>query len=286
MTVPDVLKNSLIYNWIASAGNWFSRQFKDSRIVGRFLREGNMRETSENSIFAKIFYFIVNLFIKLFSALRLNKLLEGSIFKMPFLWCFLAVVFAPVLPTMGVLVFAMAGFLSLAFKLFCEKDFKLRYNPLNKYILIYALVYIAATFTSVTVKGSLNGAVLSVAFMMFYFVVINAVQTKKQLYIITFFFVCFGVLISLYGFYQYMNPLKFSGSWIDTEMFTDIGFRVYSTLDNPNVLGEYLLHNSSCGFILLQREGNYKKGFLCDSGRHSDALSYSHILKDAGLEFF
>lgn len=261
--MSDVLKNSLIYNLIASMGNWFSRQFNDSRIIGRFLREGHMRETSEKSVFAKVFYAIVYLFKKIFSVLRLNMLLEGSIFKMPFLWCFFAVVFAPVLPTMGVLALAMAGFLSLAIKLFCEKDFKLRYNPLNKYILIYALVYIAATFTSVTVKGSFKGAVLSVAFMLFYFVVINAVQTKKQLYILTFFFVCFGVLISLYGFYQYMNPTKFSGSWIDTEMFSDIGFRVYSTLGNPNVLGEYLLLTIPLAVsFFFSVNGIIKKGFF------------------------
>ncbi|MEA4972561.1 MAG: O-antigen ligase family protein [Candidatus Metalachnospira sp.] len=239
--MPDVLRNSLIYNWIASVGNWFSRQFKGSRIISRFLKEGSTQEVSEGSIFTKLFYFKVRLFRRLFSSLRLDKLLEGSIFKMPFVWCFFAVVLAPVLPTMGVLALTMAGFLSLIFKLSCEKDFKLRYNPLNKYILIYAFVYLAATFTSVNVKGSLYGSILSIAFMLFYFVVINAVQTKKQLYLLTFFFVCFGVLISLYGFYQYLNPSKFSGSWIDTEMFSDIGFRVYSTLGNPNVLGEYLL---------------------------------------------
>lgn len=261
--MPDVLKNSLIYNWIASVGNWFSVQFKDSIIISRFLREGSMQEVSESSIFSKIFNFIVNLFKKLFSALRLNKLLEGSIFKMPFLWCFFAVVLAPILPTMGVLALALAGFLSVAIRLFCEKDFKLRYNPLNKYILIYALVYFAATFTSVTVKGSLNGTVLSVAFMLFYFVVINAVQTKKQLYFLTFFFVCFGVLISLYGFYQYMNPSKFSGSWIDTEMFSDIGFRVYSTLGNPNVLGEYLLLTIPLAVsFFFSVKGIIKKGFF------------------------
>lgn len=261
--MPEVLRNSLIYNWIASVGNWFSKQFNGSRIIGRFLKEGKMQEVSEGSIFTKLFYFKVELFRKLFSALRLDKLLEGSIFKMPFLWCILAVVLAPVLPTMGVLALTMSGFMSLAFKLFCDKDFKLRYNPLNKYILIYAFVYLAATITSVNVKGSLYGAVLSIAFMLFYFVVINAVQTKKQLYVLTFFFVCFGVLISFYGFYQYMNPSKFSGSWIDTEMFSDIGFRVYSTLGNPNVLGEYLLLTIPFAVsFFFTVKGVIKKGFF------------------------
>lgn len=43
------------------------------------------------------------------------------------------------------------------------------------------------------------------------------------------------------GFYQFLNQSKFGGVWVDTDMFESIQFRVYSTLDNPNVLGEYFL---------------------------------------------
>lgn len=261
--MPDILKSSLIYNWIASVGNWFSRQFKSSTIINRFLQEGHMHEVSEGSIFTKIFNLLVHLFRKIFTVLHLDRLLVGSIFKMPFVWCFFAVILAPVLPTMGVLAFVIAGFLSLALRLFCEQDFKLRYNPMNKYILIYSVVYFAATLTSVTVRGSLFGAALSIAFALSYFIVINAVQTKKQLYVLTFFFVCFGVLVSFYGFYQYLYPSKFSGSWIDTEMFSDIGFRVYSTLGNPNVLGEYLLLTIPFAVsFFFSVKGILKKGFF------------------------
>ena len=98
---------------------------------------------------------------------------------------------------------------------------------------------------------------------MFYFVVLNSIQTRKQLNILTLCFVCFGVLIAFYGFYQYLNPSKFSGSWVDKEMFSDIGFRVYSTLGNPNVLGEYLL--LIIPFVVsyfFSVEGLLKKGFF------------------------
>lgn len=238
--MSEILKNSIVYNLFASAGNWFSKQFTQSWLINRFLTEKDTEELSEGSIFTKLFYLIVKLFKKIFLALRLDRLFDGSIFKASYLWCFLAVVFAPVLPTMAVLALALVGFASIALKLFCG-EIKLRHYPINKFVLIYALIYFISTFTSVNVRGSLLGGILTTAYILFYFVVINSVETKKQLNFLTLCFVCFGILIALYGFYQYINPSKFSGSWVDKEMFSDIGFRVYSTLGNPNVLGEYLL---------------------------------------------
>ncbi|GFI62436.1 hypothetical protein IMSAG049_01618 [Clostridiales bacterium] len=237
----DILRDSFVYELFASIGGWFSRQFSESRFIGRFLTEVDHDEILEGSIFTKLFNGIIRLFRRIFKSLGLTKLLEGSIFKMPFIWCFAAFVLAPVLPTMIVLALSLAGFGSLMFRAFCERDFKFRGFPLNKFIILYAFVYFVATFASVNVRGSLQGGILTTAFILFYFVVINSVQTKKQLNLLTFCVVNFGVFISLYGIYQYLNPSKFSGSWVDTEMFSDIGFRVYSTLGNPNVLGEYLL---------------------------------------------
>ncbi len=237
----DILKSSIIYNLLSSVGNKFSNQFKQSVFIGIFLTEKSSPVTSEESVFTKIFNYIVSFFSLIFDKLRLTGLLDGSIFKMSFLWCFLTLVLAPVFPTMLVLALVLVGFLSVFLRLICDKGFKLRYYPLNKLVLIYAMVYLISTFTSVNVRGSLQGGILTTAFVLFYFVVINSVETRKQLNTLTFCFVCFGVLIAFYGFYQYMNPSKFSGSWVDKEMFSDIGFRVYSTLGNPNVLGEYLI---------------------------------------------
>lgn len=237
----EILKNSIVYNLFASIAAWFSGQFEKSSIIGGFLTERASEESEKRSLLVKIFNAIINVFRLVFEKLRLTKLLDGSIFTMPIIWCFIAIVLAPVLPTMAVLGVVMVGFLSVALKLFCDRDFKLRYYPVNKFVFIYAVVYFITTFTSVDVRGSLLGGMLTTAFILSYFVVINAVKTKKQLKMLTLCFICVGVLVSFYGFYQYLNPSKFSGSWVDKEMFSDIGFRVYATLENPNVFGEYLL---------------------------------------------
>ena len=159
---------------------------------------------------------------------------------MTYIWAGLTVVLAPFLPTMLVLLMSISGFLSLMLRLFSEKDFELKYNRINKYIYIYAGVYLFATFASVTVRGSLFGGLLSICFVLFSVVIINAIESKRQVKILLFLMVCGGILVSLYGFYQYMFQDKFGGVWVDTEMFEGM-FRVYSTFANPNVLGEYLL---------------------------------------------
>ena len=82
---------------------------------------------------------------------------------------------------MAVLGVVMVGFLSVVLKLFCDRDFNLRYYPVNTFVFIYAVVYFITTFTSVDVRGSLLGGMLTTAFILSYFVVINAVKTKKQL---------------------------------------------------------------------------------------------------------
>ncbi len=50
-----------------------------------------------------------------------------------------------------------------------------------------------------------------------------------------------GLLVSAFGIYQRFFGDDIGHAWLDEEMFGDISVRVYSTLGNPNVLGEYLL---------------------------------------------
>ena len=176
----EILKNSIVYNLFASIAAWFSGQFEKSSIIGGFLTERASEESEKRSLLVKIFNAVINVFRLVFEKLRLTKLLDGSIFTMPIIWCFIAIVLAPVLPTMAVLGVVMVGFLSVALKLFCDSDFKLRYYPVNKFVFIYAVVYFITTFTSVDVRGSLLGGMLTTAFILSYFVVINAVETKKQ----------------------------------------------------------------------------------------------------------
>lgn len=235
-----MIENSVVYSLLARGGNAFIGSLRNSWLISIFLNQNDHEATVTGSFVFKLYSLVRSVFAKIFQLLHVDKLMRGSIFKIVFIWAGLTVVFAPFLPTMLVLLMSIAGFLSLLLRLFCEEDFQLKYNGINKFIYIYAGVYLFATFASVTTKGSLFGGLLTICFILFSVVVINAIESKMQLKILLFLMVSGGALVALYGFYQYIFQDKFGGVWVDTEMFEGM-FRVYSTFANPNVLGEYLL---------------------------------------------
>ncbi len=236
-----MVESSLVYRFFSSIGRGIMHLLEGSGLVNMFLTENvNDKRTVEGSIFYRI-YFLIRIFImRIFSALRLNKLFAGSIYKKVILWASLTAVFAPILPTSIIILLSVAGMGSLMLSLACDRRRRLKYSPVNRFIYIYAAVYLFSIFTSVDVKGSLYGGLLTVFFILFAIVIENAVETKTQVKGLIFILCAAGVVVSLYGFYQFMFQDKFGGVWVDTEMFENI-FRVYSTLENPNVLGEYFL---------------------------------------------
>ncbi len=236
-----ILEGSVFYRLIAAVCAWFGAQWKKSRIIGAFLSEGKGQAVSENSIFSKIWRFIHNLMCTVFEKLRLTKLFEGSVFKQFYFWCILTAVLAPIIPTMAVFALSAVAVFSFAVKFSCDRERKLSYAPINKYILIFAFIYFIATFTSVTVSGSLLGGMLTVFFILFSLAYENSIESQKQLDISIYLFVGAGVAVSLYGIFQYVFGFTGAEAWLDSDMFSEIQLRVYSTLQNPNVLSEYLL---------------------------------------------
>ena len=235
-----MIENSLIYSFLTRIGNSFMKCLNESAFVTAFLTKSDHLETVTGSLIFKAYYFLKVLFSKIFRAMRLDKLLSGSILKVTAFWAGLTIAAAPFVPTMLVLLMAAAGFGSMILRLLCDEKRELRYSAVNKYIYVYAGVYLFATFLSVDLKGSLFGGLLTVCFILFSIVVINAFESRIQVKALLFVMVCGGVIVSLYGFYQYLFQSKFGGVWVDTEMFDGM-FRVYSTFANPNVLGEYFL---------------------------------------------
>jgi O-antigen ligase len=67
----------------------------------------------------------------------------------------------------------------------------------------------------------------------------------------------------VFGIYQYIYGDVYSQAWLDSEMFEDIKMRVYSTFENPNVYGEYLILVIPIAVGLMWTEkGFWKKLFL------------------------
>ena len=177
-----------------------------------------------------------------FSGSKLKKLFAGSIFLQCALWGALAVFAAPILPTMADLALCMAGFFSVFLSsLFGNKE-KIKKNPITIPALVYCGLFIVATLLSKNISVSIPVCVLTVAFVLFALVIYYSIDTRKQFDLLIDVLILSAALVSCYGILQYLFGWGYqSAAWVDNDMFSSISFRVSSTLENPNMLGHYLI---------------------------------------------
>ncbi len=154
---------------------------------------------------------------------------------------FFLVFLAPLAPTMAMAGLSLLSLFSLAVKSITTPNFKWKYDGLGFLLLGFIAIYLVAGITSFAMVKSLSIWAIYLAFMAAYFLIINLVRSKKQLNNLLTVFVLSGLLVCLYGIAQYIFGWDTAQAWMDEEMFSDIKMRIYSTLGNPNVLGEYIL---------------------------------------------
>ena len=239
----DILNASLLWRWLTALCLWFGGQWRNSGVVRWFLHpRGWSRSASEASIFFKLWTLVRNALCWVYERLRLDVLFKGSVFTRTWFWCFLPAVLAPLLPTMAVLGLTAVAFCSLALSLVRDRTRQLAWSPINRYVILYAAVYLAGTLFSISLKASLNSGLLSVAFILFAVVLFNGVETRGQLDALLTAVVLAAAAVSCLGIVQYIFRWGYqSEAWVDSDMFSTIQFRVSSTLKNPNMLGQYLI---------------------------------------------
>ena len=89
---------------------------------------------------------------------------------------------------------------------------------------------------SVSPASSLPVSLLMCAFILFAFLLENAIQTRSQLELLIRLMVFCATLVALYGIFQYFFRTGYqSAAWVDSDMFSSITFRVTSTIQNPNM---------------------------------------------------
>lgn len=240
--VKHILDASVVWRALVAVSLWFGRQWQSSGVVQWFLNPSKLDEAAaQNSLIFRIWSLIWGCVTRLYRMLRLERLFSGSVFLCAGFWCGLPLVLAPLLPTMAVLGLVMVGYCSMFLSMLHRGERQLAYSPINKYLLLYGGVYLMATFMSVDVPGSLQPALLAIFFSMFPLALENSLTTRRALECVSSAMVLSGVVVSLVGIGQYVFGAAGAESWVDSDMFSDITVRVYSTLQNPNVLAEYLL---------------------------------------------
>ena len=261
-----ILKDSLIYKLLIGISNWINKIFSESFLIGLFMKEKDSKKVDDDTIFSKFMMKFISFIQKIAHKIKLDKVFENSIFAKPMIWLSITVFAVPFVSTMMSLLLLICTALSLFLKVAINKNFKLKYFKTNAWVLMFALVIGICAVTSISLEESRNIALLMIAFVLSYFVVINTIENEKQFKFILYIFSIAAVITAFYGLYQYMFGDLYSQAWLDKEMFEDIKMRVYSTFENPNVYGEYLiLAIPIIAGLLWTEKGIFKKLFWLGS---------------------
>lgn len=171
---------------------------------------------------------------------------------------------APLVPTMVLAGLCLLSGASLIIRAVTEKKFRWKFGGCEFLVMLLIFVFLFSAATSFAVKKSVEIWLIYAVFMGFYFVVANTLKTKKQFFDLATVLVLSCLAVSLYGIMQYLFGWNTAQAWMDEEMFDDIKMRIYSTLENPNVLGEYILLILPLAVGLMwTKKGALSKIFYC-----------------------
>jgi putative inorganic carbon (HCO3(-)) transporter len=79
-------------------------------------------------------------------------------------------------------------------------------------------------------------------YILIYYLAVNNIRSSDQVKRLVWAMLTSAVVVSLYGFHQYFFGANVSAmEWVDGEQFPDLKMRVFSTLENPNLLAGFLV---------------------------------------------
>ncbi len=161
------------------------------------------------------------------------------VYKIPEAGIVCAMFFAPFLPTMVMVAMMMFILICFFIKFFRGKRV-IRVGWLDLCVLCFMAVMLCAGLFSANPSGSVFPVLVYLCFMCGYLLCVNLIRSAEWIRRCLLALLSAGVLVALYGIYQNFFA-SVQTTWQDTSMFADIQGRVVSTLENPNVLAEYLI---------------------------------------------
>ena len=188
-----------------------------------------------------------------------------AVFYNTLIGVFTLVFLAPIMPTSVCILLAGLCILSFILNLILGRFRLISFNGLDFFVICFLLLAGFCSLTGFNPQKSAVSLIVYIAFICVYFIIVNTVKTKNQWHNLLVLFVISGFLVGLYGVYQNFFITATDTSWIDEDMFSSIGTRVYSTFDNPNVLGQYLILLVPVMFALFwsEKKPTIKVIYLC-----------------------
>ncbi len=263
----NVFKSSKVYQILRKIYLFFLIPFRKTFVYKLFMNDLPVKSFRE-SLVAKVMGKIAGLFgwfshlitgsfcyrwlKKLFSKTTVTEIvgsskilgwfkIDSSGYSFSFLIFLMVLFLAGILPTMAVVALCM---LSLVFA-FLESDFQknLRASKPIMTDLFVGLYLVCLVYGLWLSKAPDKFQIFLVyfAFVGLYYVVRYFVSTPRRLVMSISYFTLSGIIVCAFGYLQYLTGSYETTTWTDTQLFSDISGRIYSTFQNPNVFGEYLL---------------------------------------------
>ena len=145
----------------------------------------------------------------------------------------------PFIPTMALAGLTILVALSFIFKLIRGKR-TLNFTRIDFFVATFTVLLILGGVVSHSL-GSLAPAFLFVCLISVYFMVSCSVRSREWIKRIIMAIIISAMIVGAYGIVQYAFGTFGANAWLDSDMFEGISGRAASTLENPNMLGEYLI---------------------------------------------
>lgn len=155
---------------------------------------------------------------------------------------YLTAFFLPIsMPVMAICLFLGWGcWLVNAYR---RRNFSLRVTKLDRFVWAFAfLAGISVIQSSNHTYSILNYLILFLHYLGFYHLVIQHIRSVADLKRLVWTIFGAAVIVVAYGFVQALMATDTqSQAWVDPSQFANLKFRVYSTLENPNLLAGFLV---------------------------------------------
>ena len=156
---------------------------------------------------------------------------------------YLTAFFLPIsMPVMAVCLFLGWGcWLVSAYR---RRDFAFRRTKLDRWVWAFAFLAGVSVIQSANLTYSiLNYLILFLHYLGFYHLVVQHIRTVDDLKRLVWTILGAAVIVVGYGFIQAImaSESQQGQAWVVPSQFADLKFRVYSTLENPNLLAGFLV---------------------------------------------
>lgn len=241
--------------------NSFSNLFADS-FFGKKITKFSLNK-DENNIhglksisLAVVISFSIGIFIGLTNPIVAFLSIIAGVGFVLIMWkteigVFAFIILAPIAPTMILVGLMVITTISFGIRIATDKNFKYTVTPFNMLVVAFLFLAIFSSITSVDIKSSVRICLVYIVFTMAFPLIVNTIKSRSSWNTMMILFILSGALVSFYGVFQNFAGVDTTASWVDSNMFEDIKVRVYSTFDNPNVLGQYLILVIPVAFAML-----------------------------------